>query len=256
MSRLVLTSSAVTERRSRIVASLELAGRVDVGELAMALGVAEETVRRDLRALETEGLLRRAHGGAIPVETEAGHRLSDSGSAARAVAEEVRASVPHGAAVFLDAGAVGEALARLLDADSGVRIVTASVPVALSAALVSEPAEIHLLGGAVDDDLVSTGEWARSLARTLRVDLAVFEPTGVAGGRMLTADPDRATIATAVAALAARIVLAGAAPSRQGFAGSVELADVDHAVVSAGVLDASVLQVLAEQGATVTEVAA
>ena len=40
-------------------------GRVDVVDIANRLGVAQETIRRDLRAMETAGKLQRVHGGAV-----------------------------------------------------------------------------------------------------------------------------------------------------------------------------------------------
>lgn len=57
------------ERQRAIVGAARRAGSVEVGALAEELGVAKETVRRDLRALEAHGLLRRTHGGAYPVES-------------------------------------------------------------------------------------------------------------------------------------------------------------------------------------------
>ena len=57
------------ERQREIVAAARRAGSVDVADLADQLGVAKETVRRDLRVLESHGLLRRTHGGAYPVES-------------------------------------------------------------------------------------------------------------------------------------------------------------------------------------------
>src|SRR4051794_27441086 len=56
------------ERQSAIVARARNAGRVDVTALAEEFAVTTETVRRDLTVLERHGLLRRVHGGAIPVE--------------------------------------------------------------------------------------------------------------------------------------------------------------------------------------------
>lgn len=57
------------ERRHEIVRVARATGSVDVTALAAELGVAKETVRRDLRALEDHGLVRRTHGGAYPVES-------------------------------------------------------------------------------------------------------------------------------------------------------------------------------------------
>jgi DeoR family transcriptional regulator, fructose operon transcriptional repressor len=56
------------ERHQLMVKRARLAGRVDVAGLAEELDVTAETVRRDLTTLERHGLLRRVHGGAIPVE--------------------------------------------------------------------------------------------------------------------------------------------------------------------------------------------
>src|SRR5437879_12297233 len=56
------------ERLQFIVQRARMEGRVDVAALAEELNVTAETIRRDLTALERQGLLRRVHGGAIPVE--------------------------------------------------------------------------------------------------------------------------------------------------------------------------------------------
>jgi DeoR family transcriptional regulator, fructose operon transcriptional repressor len=56
------------ERHQEILSRARGAGRVEVKQLADDLDVTPETVRRDLTALERLGMLRRVHGGAIPVE--------------------------------------------------------------------------------------------------------------------------------------------------------------------------------------------
>ena len=53
------------ERRRRILAELALSGRVEVASFADRSGAADITIRRDLVALEAQGLLRRVHGGAV-----------------------------------------------------------------------------------------------------------------------------------------------------------------------------------------------
>ena len=54
------------ERRRAILGRLEQDGKVVSSELVVALGVSEDTVRRDLHSLAVEGLLQRVHGGALP----------------------------------------------------------------------------------------------------------------------------------------------------------------------------------------------
>ncbi|MET7440556.1 DeoR family transcriptional regulator, partial [Streptomyces sp. NPDC005568] len=54
------------ERQQEILRLARDGGRVDVLSLADEFQVTAETIRRDLKALDRAGLLRRVHGGAIP----------------------------------------------------------------------------------------------------------------------------------------------------------------------------------------------
>ena len=62
------------QRHRQILDRVETAGSVRVTELAKSLGVTEETIRRDLEKLGSEGKIIRTHGGALPIE-EAGREL-------------------------------------------------------------------------------------------------------------------------------------------------------------------------------------
>ena len=53
------------DRREQILAMLGRDGSVKVTELVKTFGVSVETIRRDLEALEEEGLLKRVYGGAV-----------------------------------------------------------------------------------------------------------------------------------------------------------------------------------------------
>lgn len=53
------------ERQQFIAGQLQKNRRVYVAELSQALGVTEETIRRDLRELERAGAAVRSHGGAV-----------------------------------------------------------------------------------------------------------------------------------------------------------------------------------------------
>jgi DNA-binding LacI/PurR family transcriptional regulator len=69
------------ERHEQILRSLRRHGRLRVAELAAELGVSAITVRRDLAELDSAGLLRRVHGGAIgttptPVRGSQGSQLT------------------------------------------------------------------------------------------------------------------------------------------------------------------------------------
>jgi len=56
------------EERQQAIAELVMSrGRASVADLAQTYDVTTETVRRDLAALDRTGILRRVHGGAVPV---------------------------------------------------------------------------------------------------------------------------------------------------------------------------------------------
>ena len=59
------TKNYSIERKTKILKTLEKDGRVEVETLAGELKVSKETIRRDLREMEQEGLLKRTHGGAV-----------------------------------------------------------------------------------------------------------------------------------------------------------------------------------------------
>src|SRR3970040_1970426 len=63
-----VTNMYAEERQLWIVERARASGRVEVAALAEELKVTTETVRRDLTTLERHALLRRVHGGAIPIE--------------------------------------------------------------------------------------------------------------------------------------------------------------------------------------------
>jgi DNA-binding MarR family transcriptional regulator len=64
-------------RREHILEHLSNHNRLTVSGVAASLNVSDETVRRDLKDLEKEGLLRRVHGGAIGVSPNRDDPISE-----------------------------------------------------------------------------------------------------------------------------------------------------------------------------------
>ncbi|NNU62860.1 DeoR/GlpR family DNA-binding transcription regulator [Ochrobactrum soli] len=58
------------ERRQKIIDLVSRHRSVQVTDLSKSFGVTEETIRRDLHALDNGGLLSRTHGGAVAKEIE------------------------------------------------------------------------------------------------------------------------------------------------------------------------------------------
>ena len=68
MSQDIQSPRFTAERQRRIETLLRQDGRVEVLELARILQVSEHTIRRDLLALQAQGLLQRTHGGAVSLD--------------------------------------------------------------------------------------------------------------------------------------------------------------------------------------------
>ena len=64
------------ERRNAILRELKVKGRVKVVDLSREFGCSEVTIRNDIKAMDTEGLLKRTHGGAVRIETEQSRKYS------------------------------------------------------------------------------------------------------------------------------------------------------------------------------------
>ncbi|MGR6971679.1 DeoR/GlpR family DNA-binding transcription regulator [Streptomyces cynarae] len=126
-------------------------GRVSVSELSHRLGVSEMTVRRDLDALERQGLVRRVHGGAIATRS----REEGAGFAAREswqtttkdrLGAAVAGLVEPGSRVLLDAGTTTVHVAGHLAARGPLTVAVLSLQTALR--LADRPGvELLVVGG-------------------------------------------------------------------------------------------------------------
>ena len=235
------------ERRRWLVDQARTAGRIDVSEVARELTVAKETVRRDLSVLESEGLLRRVHGGAIPVERlgfEPGVSARDQQMAQEKdrIAKAALAELPAEGAILLDAGTTTARLAEILPTDRELTVVTNAMPIAMS--LTARPnVTVLTIGGRVRGrTLAMVDSWALRVLADTFVDVAFIGTNGVSVERGLTT-PDVAEAAVKRAMLgAARRVVVLADHTKVGndcFARFGELEAVDTLVSDDG-LDVTV----------------
>ena len=92
-------------------------GRVDVVDIANRLGVAQETIRRDLRAMESAGKLQRVHGGAVRLVAGPLTLVNNHPPAAQddlELAAQVWHELPRRGTILLGAGGLTLALAQVM----------------------------------------------------------------------------------------------------------------------------------------------
>lgn len=201
------------ERQQHILDSARAAGRCEVNTLAEALDVTPETVRRDLTILERHGVLRRVHGGAIPVE-RLGFEPGVETRSERFVAEKERiakaalAQLPDEGTVLLDAGTTTLRLAEALPRDRELTIVTNSLMIAGLVAQ-HQNLSLYLLGGRVRGrTLAAVGSWLTNALQDVFVDVAFIGTNGLSVKRGLsTPDQSEAAAKRAMIKAARRTVV-------------------------------------------------
>jgi DeoR family transcriptional regulator, fructose operon transcriptional repressor len=206
-------------------------GRVEVRTLAVELGAAPETVRRDLGQLSDRGLLLRTHGGAFPVEgagfeTNIAHRNKSSIAEKRRIAA-AGAEQLHGAeTVYIDEGVTPQFVAEAIAADGPLTVVTSSL-LAASALADSPLITVLLLGGRLRGRTMATVDhWATRMLGELVVDLAFLGANGISREHGLTTpDPAVAAVKGLVMVRARRKVFVGLS-SKFGVSGFCRFADV------------------------------
>lgn len=170
-------------RHDTIAGWLEADGRVDVVRAAELLGVAQETVRRDLRTMEAAGRLHRVHGGAIPVLPRPAASLTDHGSRYLGLGRVVWARLPREGTLLIGTGAPALGLAEAISADPpcrhGLTVVTNSLDAAVVLSRVQHLA-VYNIGGTVSPrSRGQEGDWAISELNRLRTDVSVICPAGI-----------------------------------------------------------------------------
>jgi DeoR/GlpR family transcriptional regulator of sugar metabolism len=195
------------QRRDLLLERLRVDGRLVAKDLAIELGVSEDSVRRDLRELAAAGLCQRVYGGALPISPAiadvAGRERVEPASKERVAAAAARLVVP-GCTAIIDGGTTALAVAKALPLDLAATVVTHSPTVA--AALVDHrDVEVFMLGGRLfKHSLVTCGAAAVEAAQGVTADLFLLGITGVhheAG--LTTGDADEAAMKRALARRAA-----------------------------------------------------
>jgi DeoR family fructose operon transcriptional repressor len=184
----------IAQRQTRLRDMLARRGMSDLDSLAAELRVSQSTVRRDVDALEEQGLVKRTHGGVIWV----GDRVNGIGSARpyafdqrmgyqqdakRSIARAARSLVQPGQTVLIDGGTTTFYLAQEL-LGQPLQLVTNSLPIA-NLFLNDEQVELVLVGGLMYPRYgVLLGPTAESVLATIHTKTLFLSVAGVHDGSL------------------------------------------------------------------------
>jgi DeoR/GlpR family transcriptional regulator of sugar metabolism len=210
------------ERKRLILESIGRDGRVVAAELSQRFDVSEDTIRRDLRELASEGLVQRVHGGALPkapVVQSYAARASQAPAAKAAIARAAAGLVRSGQVIAIDGGTTPLQVAENLPRDLRATIITHSLPV-VNALAGRDGLELIAIGGRImGDTLVAVGAAAVDAYRALHPDVCIVGVAGIDVTAGLTAlNTDEAAVKRAMVE-GGRQVVAVAAADKLGTAG-------------------------------------
>jgi DeoR family fructose operon transcriptional repressor len=235
------------QRFERLLAWLESEGRLDVGDAATRLGVAQETVRRDLRVLESRAKLVRVHGGAVEMEPEGLSSpvpgLTPSAGAGivvspdRGLLEALWADLPHSGTLLLGTGRLSLELAQVIvvaPPDQDLTVVTNSLDVGLVLSRVSR-LSVYNIGGTVSPRTrAQEGDWALTELHRVHTDVSVVCPAGISVDRGLSQPtPAAAAVSQAEVAAGSRVLalVEETALGRPSFVTFAGVDEIDQIVV-------------------------
>jgi DeoR/GlpR family transcriptional regulator of sugar metabolism len=165
-------------RCSKILHILRRKGFASVEQLAHVLNVSDMTIRRDLEKCQSNGFLKRCHGGAILAgfnqqEISFEDKTSENIEVKRAIARFASHLVDDGMAVFIDAGTTAFEIAKHICGLSDITIVSNDVHTIYS--LLHSKAKLLCIGGVVQKTTGSAfDDFAIQMLEQLHFDVAFF----------------------------------------------------------------------------------
>lgn len=195
-----------TDRRAQLILQQLLrTGKISVASLAKRLKVSPTTIRRDLTELEQRGLLRRSHGGAVPVSPllyEPFRHISyfheqerQRGAEKRRIGLVAAELVNDGDILAIGAGTTATQVARSVCLHKGITVLTNAVNVAMELSHRSD-LKVFVTGGLLSGDWFAlVGPIAIQSANEMFVDKVFIGVDGIHSEHGLTTNyPDQATV--------------------------------------------------------------
>ncbi len=170
------------ERQNHILDKIKLNRKVLSSDLSIELNVSEDTIRRDLNDLSSKKLIKKVHGGALPIDTKAPsyeERKFYSLKEKNSIAKKAVSLIKDGQVIIMSGSTTNLQLAKIIPSDVNATIYTYSLPIALQ--LTEHPSiEIIFIGGKLNKPAqVTVGLDVVSSISQLRADLCFMGTGGI-----------------------------------------------------------------------------
>ena len=169
------------QRRHTILALLSDQGEVSVDQLARQFETSEVTIRKDLAALEKNGLLLRRYGGAVAMPQELISEPSQPVSAYKqAIARAAVGCIREHARIIIDSGTTTAAMIPALGYQPGLVVMTNSLSVVSALRELEHEPVLLMTGGTWDPHSESfQGQVAEQVLRSYDFDQLFIGADGI-----------------------------------------------------------------------------
>ena len=203
----------MSSRQNQIVSLVQGQGFVSIDWLARHLAVTPQTVRRDIKQLAADGLLRRHHGGVdLPMGAE-NHPYTSRQvlclSEKQRIAALLAREIPDRASCLIGIGTTNEEIAKQLVDRQGLRVITNNLNVAAILGA-NEGCEVLIAGGRIRNrDRCTTGPATVDFIAQFKTDFGILGIGGIdAEGTLLDFDYQDVRVAQAIIANSRTVFLA------------------------------------------------
>lgn len=166
-------------RQQKILKAIQDNRQATVAELSRLFNVSEVTIRRDLRELANQGVLYRAHGGAIALspsvaEPPVVQRMGHTEQCKVSISQAASALVSDGDSVFIGSGSTTAYVARHLVSRKNLTVVTNTLTVATELASAAGVTVVVTGGMMRASELSLIGHITEQALREVRVDKIIM----------------------------------------------------------------------------------
>lgn len=166
-------------RQKKILKAIQDNRQATVAELSRLFNVSEVTIRRDLRELANQGVLYRAHGGAIALSPSAHEppvvkRMGQTNRCKLGIARAAAHLISDGDSVFVGSGSTSAYVARQLTDRKDLTVITNALTVATELAS-ADGVTVVVTGGMMRaSELSLIGHITEQALREVRVDKIIM----------------------------------------------------------------------------------
>ena len=200
-------------RRGELLRVAKKRGAIMVAEIAAQFAVSADTIRRDLDYLAERGLIRRTHGGAVPLDDVTVRdmpviqRLNALAAEKGRIGQKAATLIVDGETLLVYGGSTTRAFVAALGIRRGLTVVTNDL--GIPAVLPPDAARaVYVLGGQVlIQSQITIGPVGFPLAGPINVDTAILGVGGISKTGLSTTILEEAAMMISMVGAARRVIV-------------------------------------------------